>query len=230
MRILLVEDDQMLGQSMQVGLSQEGFAVDWVRDGEAALLAARTHLYAALLLDLGLPRRDGLSVLKSLRASGSTIPVLVVSARDHLTDRVDGLNAGADDFILKPFDLAELVARMHAVTRRVHGRTTSLLRAQGVTLDTAARRVSLDGAAVDVTAREFAIIQFLMERVGRIVTRSELESALFQWSAEVESNVVEVYVSQIRRKLGRDFIVTKRGLGYCIDHGDDVPAQNTVGR
>jgi two-component system, OmpR family, response regulator QseB len=217
MRLLLVEDDRMLGEAVQLGLQQDGHAVDWVRDAEAGLAAALMHGYAALLLDLGLPRGDGLSLLRSLRAKGNAVPVLIVTARDAVATRIEGLDAGADDYLLKPFDLDELAARLRAVTRRHQGgAATPLLTVGAVQLDSAARRCLLDGRSVELTAREFMLLQLLMERAGRIVSKADLETALFDWGNEVESNVVEVYVSQLRRKLGRDFIRTRRGLGYAV--------------
>lgn len=217
MRLLLVEDDKMLGESVQIGLEQDGYAVDWVRDGEAARQAALSHSYAAVLLDLGLPGRDGLDVLRCLRARGNTTAVLIITARDRIGERIAGLDAGADDYILKPFDLDELSARVRAVARRLHGRADGVLSAGGVRLDTGARRVTVNGLVVELTAREYALVAFMMERAGRIVTRGDLEEALFQWNREVASNAVEVYISQVRRKLGRDFIRTRRGLGYCVE-------------
>lgn len=217
MRILLVEDDRMLGEAMQIGLEQDGYAVDWVRDGDAAGQAALTHAYAAVLLDLGLPGRSGLEVLRNLRARGNIAAVLIVTARDRVGDRIAGLDAGADDYIVKPFDLDELSARVRAVTRRLNGRAKAALSVGAVQIDTSARRVSVHGMPVELTAREYAIVAFMMERAGRIVTRSELEEALYQWDREVASNAVEVYISQVRRKLGRNFIRTRRGLGYCVE-------------
>jgi two-component system, OmpR family, response regulator QseB len=217
MRLLLVEDDKMLGESVQIGLQLDGYAVDWVRDGESARQAALTHDYAALLLDLGVPGRDGLDVLRGLRARGNTTPVLIVTARDNVGQRIAGLDAGADDYILKPFDLDELSARVRAVTRRRHGHADVKLVVGDVVIDTAARRASLAGLAVELTAREYTIAAYLMARAGRVVTRSELEEALYEWNREVSSNAVEVFISQLRRKLGRQFISTRRGLGYCVE-------------
>jgi two-component system, OmpR family, response regulator QseB len=220
MRLLLVEDDKMLGESVQIGLQLDGYAVDWVRDGDSARQAALTHDYAALLLDLGLPGPpglDGLDVLRSLRARGNTTPVLIVTARDNVGQRIAGLDAGADDYILKPFDLDELSARVRAVTRRRHGHADVMLAVGDVVIDTGARRATLAGLAVDLTAREYTIAAYLMARAGRVVTRSELEEALYEWNHEVSSNAVEVFVSQLRRKLGRRFISTRRGLGYCVE-------------
>lgn len=217
MRLLLVEDDKMLGESVQIGLQLDGYAVDWVRDGESARQAALTHDYAAMLLDLGLPGRDGLDVLRGLRARGNMTAVLIVTARDHVGQRIAGLDAGADDYILKPFDLDELSARVRAVTRRRHGHADVKLVVGDVVIDTAARRASVAGIAVELTAREYTIAAYLMDRAGRIVTRGELEEALYEWNHEVSSNAVEVFISQLRRKLGRHFISTRRGLGYCVE-------------
>lgn len=218
MRLLLVEDDRMLGESVQIGLRQDGYAVDWVRDAEQGLPAAQTHPYEAILLDLGLPRGDGLSLLLKLRQRGQATPVLILTARDGVAQRVAGLDAGADDYLLKPFDLDELSARIRAVVRRSQGLAlgTSLV-VDAVQLDVAAKRCLLKGQVVELTAREFMLLRVLMERAGRIVSRLDLESALFDWGSEVESNAIEVYVSQLRRKLGKDFIRTRRGLGYCVE-------------
>jgi two-component system, OmpR family, response regulator QseB len=218
MRLLLVEDDRMLGELVQIGLRQDDYAVDWVRDAGQALSAALNHPYEAILLDLGLPRGDGLALLRLLRERKLATPVLIVTARDGIAQRVAGLNAGADDYLLKPFDLDELSARIRAVVRRSQrvAPGTSLL-AGAVQLDVAAKRCLLDGQSVELTAREFMLLRVLIERAGRIVSRDDLESALFDWGSEVESNVIEVYVSQLRRKLGRDFIRTRRGLGYCVE-------------
>lgn len=217
MRLLLVEDDRMLGESVQIGLQQDGYAVDWVRSAEEGLTAALLHEYAALLLDLGLPQGDGLSLLRGLRERGRAMPVLIVTARDAVAQRIAGLDAGADDYVLKPFDLDELSARIRAVTRRQAGRPTALLTVGEVQLDTSARRCVRAGRLVELTAREFMLLRVLMERAGSIVSKAELESALFDWGNEVESNAVEVYVSQLRRKLGREFIATRRGLGYVVE-------------
>lgn len=218
MRLLLVEDDRMLGESVQIGLQQDGYAVDWVRDAESGRAASVTHRYDVVLLDLGLPKADGLHLLRQLRELRQATPVLILTARDGIAQRVAGLDAGADDYMLKPFDLNELAARIRAVARRSHGnRATSELIAGAVTLDTAARRCVCAGNPVDLTAREFALLQCLMQRCPRIVSRAELEEAMFDWANDIGSNVIEVYIHSLRRKLGRDFINTRRGLGYCIE-------------
>jgi two-component system response regulator QseB len=216
MRVLLVEDDPMIGASVEKGLRQDGFAVDWVRDGRAAETAAATHTYDAILLDIGLPGKSGTDVLKSLRKGGSDTPVLLVTARDAISDRVSGLDAGADDYIVKPFDLDELAARIRAVVRRRSGRADPLIRAGEVTLDTASHRVTVKGREVALSARELALLEALLERRGAILSRSQLEEKIYGWGQEVESNAVEVYVHALRRKLGADFVKTVRGVGYTI--------------
>jgi two-component system response regulator QseB len=216
MRILLTEDDAMIGDAVQRGLRQLGFVVDWVRDGTQADAALAQQTYDLLLLDLGLPRRSGLDVLRTLRASGSDLPVVVVTARDAVSDRVSGLDAGADDYVVKPFDLAELAARIRALLRRRGGRADNRLEHEGVVLDTATREVTRDGAPVALSAREFALLHALMERPDRILSKSQLEDRLYGWGEEIESNVVEVYVHALRRKFGADFVRTVRGMGYRL--------------
>jgi two-component system, OmpR family, response regulator QseB len=225
-RVLLVEDDVMLGKAVQSGLRLEGYGVDWVRDGSSALAALAAHEYGAVLLDLGLPRHDGMEVLARMRARGHATPVLIVTARDAVEDRIAGLDAGADDYVLKPFDLYELSARLRSVVRRANGRAHRSLTVGAVTLDTVAQRCTLGAQAVELTAREYRLVEYLMERAGRIVAKAELEQALFEWEREVESNVIEVFVSQVRRKLGREFIVTRRGLGYAVDAALQAAPEN----
>jgi two-component system, OmpR family, response regulator QseB len=219
MRLLLVEDDAMLAKAMVGGLRLRGHAVDWVDDADKAVSAALAHDYGAVLLDLGLPSADGLDVLRSLRKRGWRAPVIVITARDAVEQRIAGLDAGADDYLLKPFDLDELAARLRSVSRRALGHAAAELVSGAVRLDTSARRCTRAGELVELTAREYLMLETLMTRAGRIVTRSELEDNAFDWSREVDSNVVEVYVSQLRRKLGRGFIVTRRGLGYAVEGG-----------
>jgi len=214
--LLPAEEDTMIGEAVHGGLRREGFAVDWVRDGAAAERALSSETYDACLLDLGLPRKEGLEVLRNLRRSGSTLPVVVLTAHDAIADRVVGLDAGADDYVVKPFDLAELAARIRAVTRRKSGRAQPLLEHAGVTLDPATREVRRDGAAVALSPREFAVLQALLEHPGRILSRAQLEERLYGWGEEVESNVVEVHVHTLRRKLGTGFIRNVRGVGYRL--------------
>ncbi|OYW37856.1 MAG: DNA-binding response regulator [Hydrogenophilales bacterium 12-61-10] len=214
MRILLVEDDRMLGDGLQAGLTQAGYAVDWLRDGEAAVAALSTERFAAVVLDLGLPKRDGLSVLQWLRARHDATPVLILTARDQLEDKVRGLDLGADDYVLKPFDLDEIAARLRALVRRAHGRPQPLLSLGEVELDPAARSVTCAGLAVELTPREFDLLQLLLENSGRVLTRRALEEQLYTWNDAVDSNALEVHIHHLRKKLGNELIRTVRGVGY----------------
>jgi two-component system OmpR family response regulator/two-component system response regulator QseB len=216
MRILLVEDDRLLGDGLKAGLAQSGYAVDWLRDGEAAVAALLTETYAALVLDLGLPRRDGLSVLQWLRERHDTTPVLILTARDQLEDKVRGLDLGADDYVLKPFDLDEVAARLRAIVRRAHGRVDPVLATGEIALDPAARTVTRAGTPVDLTPREFDLLHLLLENSGRVLTRRSLEDQLYSWDDSVDSNALEVHVHHLRRKLGSDLIRTVRGVGYTV--------------
>ena len=214
MRVLLVEDDTMIGESLREALRRQGFAADWVRDGQAADAVLGSERFDAVLLDLGLPRRSGLDVLKALRARGDATPVIVLTARDALTDKVAGLDAGADDYLVKPFELDELLARLRAVGRRLSGRPSNLLQVADLQLDPATREVTRGGKAVLLSAREFALLQALLERPGAILSRAQLEDRLYGWGEELESNAISVYMHQLRRKLGDDLLHTVRGVGY----------------
>lgn len=214
MRILLVEDDRMLGDGLQAGLTQAGYAVDWLRDGEAAVAALSTESFAAIVLDLGLPKRDGLSVLQWLRARHDATPVLILTARDQLEDKVRGLDLGADDYVLKPFDLDEIAARLRALVRRAHGRPEPVLSLGEVELDPAARSVTCAGLAIELTPREFDLLQLLLENSGRVLTRRALEEQLYTWNDAVDSNALEVHIHHLRKKLGNELIRTVRGVGY----------------
>jgi DNA-binding response OmpR family regulator len=216
MRILLAEDDPLLGDGLQSGLRQLGFQVDWVRTGDAADRELRAGVHAAAVLDLGLPRKDGLDVLASARAQGVKIPVLVLTARDAIPDRIRGLDAGADDYVLKPVDLHELAARLRALVRRAHGQPQELLRAQDIELDPAAHTVRKGGKPLQLAAREFDLLHVLMLNAGRVLTREQLEQHLYGWGKEVDSNAVEVHVHHLRRKLGNALIHTVRGVGYTL--------------
>ncbi|MDD5388556.1 MAG: response regulator transcription factor [Gallionellaceae bacterium] len=216
MRILLVEDDALLGDGLRAGLTLEGYGVDWARDGEAARLAWLAEEYDACVLDLGLPRRDGLSVLKELRARGKHTPVLILTARDTTADKVAGLDAGADDYLLKPFELEELQARLRALLRRASGASAPLLRHGDLALDPAARRVTLADVQIALSAREYALLHDFITHQGHIRSRQELEGGLYAWGEEVESNTVEVYIHHLRKKIGPDKIRTVRGLGYVL--------------
>ena len=216
MRVLLAEDDAMIGAAVQDRLRGQGLAVDWVRDGRAAETALAGDVYDLLLLDLGLPGREGLAVLRGLRGRGSTLPVVILTARDAVDDRVAGLDAGADDYVVKPFDLKELEARLRAVLRRRAGRASSVIEHGRLTLDLSSHELRRDGVAVPVSAREFALLHALLERPGRILSRAQLEERLYGWGEEVGSNVVEVHIHSLRRKLGADLIRNVRGVGYRI--------------
>jgi len=218
MRILLVEDDPMIAKTLQQALTQDGYAVDRVGDGEAARLAldAAGDAYGLVLLDLGLPRKSGLDLLRELRRAGNRVRVLIVTARDAVADRVAGLDAGADDYLTKPFSLDELTARMRALLRRDVGREDNLLRHGDLTLDTVSRVVTQDGRAIDVSAREFALLAALLERPGAALSKAQLEERIYRWGEEVESNAIEVHVHNLRKKLGVDAIRTLRGVGYAL--------------
>ena len=206
----------MLGDGTRAGLKLADYAVDWVRDGESARLALLDHDYQVCVLDLGIPRRDGLSLLKDLRASGNHLPVLILTARDSSADKIAGLDAGADDYLTKPFDLLELQARLRALIRRASGTATPRLEHAGVVLEPASKRVSRDGQPVNLSAREYSLLHDLLSHKNHIRTRSQLEESLYAWGEETGSNTVEVYVHHLRRKLGADFIHTVRGLGYRV--------------
>lgn len=218
MRILLVEDDALLGDGLRAGLRQLGFQIDWVRDGDAAERELRAEPYAAAVLDLGLPRRNGLEVLTSIRQSGLTLPVLVLTARDAVADRIRGLDLGANDYVVKPIDLHELGARLRALIRRSHGQPVERLRCGDIELDPAGRAVTRGGRAVTLSSREFDLLHALMLNAGRVLSRDQLEQHLYSWGREVESNVVEVHIHHLRRKLGTQAISTIRGVGYLMRH------------
>ncbi len=219
MRILLVEDDPMIGKTLHAALQQDRYTVDWVTDGQAAKLALDTAdgAYALVLLDLGLPRKNGLDLLKEIRRAGNKVRVLIVTARDVVTDRVAGLDAGADDYLVKPFSLDELAARMRALLRRDVAREDNLLRNGDLVLDPAAHSVTRNAKTIEVSTREFALLAALLERPGTALSKAQLEERLYGWGEEVESNTVEVHVHNLRKKLGAESIRTIRGVGYVID-------------
>lgn len=217
MRILLVEDDPQLGRATQLGLDQSGYAVDWVQSAEDAEISLRLHQYQCLLLDLGLPRQDGMSLLKKLRASGFDESILILTARDQVPDRIMGLDSGADDFIVKPYDLDELAARIRSVRRRLAGRSREVLSHRGVEIDTAARQVKLHDEPISLTTREFNILQILFEHIGQIISKDQLEQALYSWGDEIESNTIQVHIHHLRKKLGKELIRTLHAVGYVID-------------
>jgi two-component system response regulator QseB len=216
MRILLVEDDPLLGDGIQAGLRQAGFGVDWSRDGLAAWHALSAESYAAVVLDLGLPRLSGLDLLRRLRASGDRVPVMILTARDRVEDRITGLDSGADDYLTKPFDLHELAARLRALVRRSHGQAAPRLRVGPVEIDPAARSASFEGRPVELSAREFGLLQALALNAGRVLSRAQLEQALYGWGEEVGSNAIEVHIHHLRRKLSAELIRTVRGVGYTL--------------
>jgi len=216
MRVLLVEDDRMIAQGLQTALRQDGYAVDWVADGRAAEAALRNARFDLVLLDLGLPERDGLSVLRDLRRRGEATPVIILTARDDTQDRIDGLDAGADDYIVKPFDLDEVAARMRSVLRRANGRADPTIRVGDISLNPATHAVERAGLAVQLSAHEYAVLEALLQRPGAILSRTQLEDRLYGWDAPVESNAIEVYIHSLRRKLGSDSIRTLRGVGYFV--------------
>lgn len=221
MRVLLVEDDALLGDGLRAGLGQAGFAVDWVRTGSDAAHALDAEAVAAVVLDLGLPDLSGFEVLRRLRARGNKVPVLILTARDAVGDRVKGLDGGADDYVVKPVDLAELAARLRALIRRAGGEAAPALRRGELELDAAAHRVVFRGQPVELSAREFALLHELMRSGGRVLSREQLEERLYSWGHEIESNAVEVHVHHLRRKLAPGVIRTIRGVGYMISQEQD---------
>ncbi|MDB5752891.1 MAG: putative response regulator, OmpR [Ramlibacter sp.] len=222
MRVLLVEDDEMIGQSLRPALAAQGWSVDWVKDGQLAQSALADGDYACVLLDLGLPGIDGVEVLRSARARGDTTPVLVLTARDGLDDRVAGLDLGADDYLLKPYELRELLARMRAVIRRRDGSAHSVIGTLAVQLDLTTREVLVQGERAQLSAREFSLLHALLERPGAILSREQLENRIYGWGEEVSSNAVDVLIHGMRRKLGTDAIRNVRGLGWRVTGGGDA--------
>jgi len=222
MRILLAEDDPMLGDGLRAGLRQLGFQVDWVRDGVAAERELASGDYTAAVLDLGLPLKDGLDVLQALRARKISTPVLVLTARDAVPDRIRGLDLGADDYVVKPVDLHELGARLRSLVRRSHGQMQDILQCGAVLLESAARRVSLNGESVTLSTREFDLLHVLMLNADRVMSREQLEQQLYSWGYEVESNAIEVHIHHLRRKLHPDVIQTVRGVGYTLLRSQDL--------
>jgi two-component system OmpR family response regulator len=217
MRVLLVEDDLMIGEAVQGALKDAAYAVDWVRDGQSALTALGSQHYDLLLLDLGLPGKDGLQVLRDVRASDNGVPLIIITARDGLDDRLRGLDGGADDYVLKPFEMTELQARMRAVLRRKAGASGPMMSNGVVSLDLATKEARVNGAAAQqLSNREFSLLQALLARPGAILSRSELEDRIYGWGEEVESNAVEYLIHALRRKLGSEIIKNVRGLGWMV--------------
>ena len=216
MRILLIEDDAMIGKAVRSGLADAGFAVDWVTDGRAAELALANDVYDLAVLDLGLPKKDGMAILASMRSTGNAMPVLIASARDAVRDRIAGLEAGADDYVLKPFDFDELVARVRALLRRNAGSGSPLLTFGSLMLDPLRKLVTQGGATVDLSAKEFAVLEALMRRPGAVLSRAQLEESVYGWGDEVGSNAIEVHLHHLRKKLGAAVIKNVRGVGYRV--------------
>jgi two-component system, OmpR family, response regulator QseB len=216
MRVLLVEDDRMIGEGVRSGLRLDGFAVDWVQDGRAAEVALESEHYDCVLLDLGLPRKNGIDVLRGLRQKRNDVPVVVLTARDGVADRIAGLDSGADDYVVKPFALDEVAARVRAVARRRSGRAEAEIRVGELLLKPEAREAQLNGTTLALSGREFAELLALAERAGAILSRAQLEERVYGWGDEVESNAIEVFIHSLRKKLGADFIRTVRGVGYMI--------------
>ncbi|MBA3032716.1 MAG: response regulator transcription factor [Gammaproteobacteria bacterium] len=216
MRILIVEDDRLLGAGILAGVKQAEVQADWVEDGAAALAALQSEPFSAVVLDLGLPRLSGLEVLRELRAARNTIPVLILTARDTSQDVIAGLDAGADDYMIKPFDLGELAARLRALVRRAAGSAAPLLEHGDLQLDPAARQISWQGKPVDLAPREFAVLHELLLNAGRVLTRAQIEAKLYPWGEEVESNALEVHIHHLRKKLAPELIRTVRGVGYMV--------------
>jgi len=217
MRLLLVEDDLLLGEGVKNGLQQFGYQVEWLQDGKQALLAFNCGHFDLVVLDIMLPGISGIDVLKQIRSSGNMTPVLLLTARDSIDDRVNGLDSGADDYLTKPFDLDELSARLRALQRRQSGRAVSIIKHKNIILDPAAHKVEKDGIAVNLSAREYALLHYLFEHLGRTISRSRLEEILYGWDGEVESNSLEVFIHHLRKKLGSDLITTIRGVGYLVE-------------
>ena len=217
MRLLLIEDDVALGEGIHQALGREGYTVDWLKDGSSALHALLSETFDLAVLDLGLPRMDGLQVLRRLRHSGSTLPVLILTARDATEDRIAGLDAGADDYLVKPFDVAELKARLRALLRRSFNRPQPALEYRGISLDPVSQAVSYQGQAVNLPRKEFLLLHELLAQPGRVMTRDKLQQALYGWDEELESNALEVHVHHLRKKFFPELIRTVRGVGYLVD-------------
>lgn len=216
MRVLIVEDDALLGDALQIGLREQGIAAEWLRDGRSADEALHTEGFGAIVLDIGLPRMDGLQLLRNMRGRGDRTPVLLLTARDAVDDRVRGLDAGADDYVVKPVALAELAARLRALVRRSLGQASPLLTVGALSLDPAAHRVTFGGKPVELSVREFAVLHELMANAGRVLTREQLEVRLYEWDRALESNAIEVHIHHLRKKIAPEVIHTVRGVGYLM--------------
>lgn len=220
MRLLLVEDDELLGDAVRTGLMQFGYIVDWLKDGESARGALKTESFELIILDLGLPRLSGIALLQSIRQDGNTTPVIILTARESVESRIKGLDCGADDYIIKPFDLNELSARVRALVRRSQGRAETALQYRNITLDPAAHSVLLDDELVNVPRREFALLQKLLENSGQVLSREQLMQSIYGWDEDVDSNALEVHIHNLRKKLNASFIRTIRGVGYMAEKNE----------
>jgi DNA-binding response OmpR family regulator len=221
MRLLLVEDDEILGDGLVAGLKMEGYAVDWLTNGRLADEALKTNTYELIVLDWNLPEMDGMAILRALRSRKNETPVMVLTAKDTIPDRVMGLDTGADDFVIKPFELDEVCARLRALARRNEGRSVPNIEYKGIVLDPASRLVTYNDEKVELSQKEFEILSFLMANIGKVVSKSRLEETLYSWDSDVESNTVEVYIHYLRKKLDSSLIRTVRGVGYIIDSDDE---------
>jgi two-component system, OmpR family, response regulator QseB len=222
MRLLLVEDDELLGDAVKAGLMQYGYIVDWLKDGESARTALKSEVFDLIVLDLGLPKLSGLGLLQHTRQEGITTPVLILTARETIEDRVKGLDSGADDYLIKPFDLNELCARVRALIRRSLGRADSTLQYRNIILDPAAHTVSVDDIIVNVPRREFSLLQKLLENSGQVLSREQLMQSVYGWEEDVDSNALEVHIHNLRKKLNANFIRTIRGVGYMAEKEDSA--------
>ena len=216
MRLLLVEDDSLLGDGLHTGLTRENYSVDWVKNGESAISAIETTEYDTVILDIGLPKISGLEVLKIIRKQGIMLPVLILTAQDGLNDRITGLDTGADDYLVKPFEFDELCARIRALTRRARGLPEQLIRYRNIVVDPAAHAVSLNDELINLSRREFALLEELLSAKGRVLSRAHLEDKLYSWGDEIESNAIEVHIHHLRKRFGSDLINTVRGVGYTV--------------
>jgi two-component system, OmpR family, response regulator QseB len=222
MRLLLVEDDELLGDAVKTGLTQFGYVVDWLKDGDSAKAAVKSESFELIILDLGLPRLSGLGLLQSIRQDGNPTPVIILTARESVEDRVKGLDSGADDYLIKPFDLNELSARIRALVRRSQGRADSILQYRNITLNPAAHSVFVNDVLINVPRREFALLQKLLEHNGQVLSREQLMQSIYGWEEDVDSNALEVHIHNLRKKLNAHFIRTIRGVGYMAEKNEDV--------
>ncbi len=220
MRLLLVEDDELLGDAVKTGLTQFGYIVEWLKDGEAARGALKTELFELIILDLGLPKLSGINLLQAIRHDGNTTPVIILTARESIESRIKGLDSGADDYIIKPFDLTELSARIRALIRRSQGRAETTLQYRNVTLDPAAHTVMVDEVLINVPRREFALLQKLLENNGQVLSREQLMQSIYGWDEDVDSNALEVHIHNLRKKLNANYIRTIRGIGYMAEKNE----------